>query len=123
MLAWIHVNTFAKAVIGASWMTALDLVIEPLAAGPLGFWIWAESGRYYGIPAGNFAGWFAVSLLLFLVLRGSPEKNRRATLVGLSIILFFTIIAIGRLIAGPAFAGVVLSTAHAAMVTAGRKFD
>lgn len=116
MLAWFKLNTIIRAAIGAAWMTAIDLVIDPLAAGPLGFWTWADGGRYYGVPASNFFGWFIVSLLLFIIFRSSPERNRRATHVGLSIILFFTIIAVSRHMAGPVIAGAILLAAHAVVL-------
>lgn len=35
---------------------AMDLVLDPGAVG-LGFWQYAESGSYYGVPLSNYAGW------------------------------------------------------------------
>ena len=40
----------------STWMTAIDLVIDPLAGGVLDYWRWMENGMYYGIPAHNFHG-------------------------------------------------------------------
>ena len=84
----------ARAVVSAAWMTAIDLVIDPLAANQLGYWRWVETSAYYGIPLHNFAGWFLVSLLIFLVTPPPPTEGRLATLVGLSIVIFFTAIAL-----------------------------
>src|SRR5262249_41115114 len=54
-----------EVFIAALWMTAIDLVIDPLAAGLLDYWRWVEKGSYYGVPVRNFLGWFVVSLPLF----------------------------------------------------------
>lgn len=82
------------AAIAAAWMTAIDLVIDPLAANQLGYWRWAESSAYYGIPLHNFAGWLVVSWIIFLAVRLRWKPNPWAVHVGLSIILFFTAIAL-----------------------------
>ncbi len=39
-----------------------DLVIDP-AAVRAGFWIWDQTGHYYGIPVSNFIGWGCTGLL------------------------------------------------------------
>ena len=38
-------------------MVALDLLIDPLASGPLGYWIWEAKGWFCGVPLVNFFGW------------------------------------------------------------------
>lgn len=40
-----------------------------------GYWTWPGGGRYEGVPASNFAGWFATGLAVFsafAVLDGDP---------------------------------------------------
>jgi putative membrane protein len=32
-----------------------------------GYWSWPGGGRYEGIPASNFAGWFAIGLGVFAI--------------------------------------------------------
>jgi putative membrane protein len=112
MLAGLHLPAWAEVGLAAAWMTAIDLVIDPLAANQLGYWRWEGSGRYYGIPPHNFAGWFAVSLLIFGLVRGRWRPNAFARHVGLSIVLFFSAIALsyGLLLAGGI--GVGLCLAH-----------
>lgn len=88
--------TWAGVVAGAAWMTAIDLLIDPLAANRLGYWRWAGGGVYYGIPALNFAGWFVTSLLAFYLVRRGREPNRWARRAGLSIVLFFTLLAVAH---------------------------
>ena len=109
-------------VLASAWMTAIDLVIDPLAAGVLGYWRWLENGVYYGIPAHNFLGWFGVSLLIFSSLRGQVVKNAWAQHTGLSIILFFTVLAwiYGLVLAG--VMGVLLCTLHVMVLKANRRW-
>jgi bisanhydrobacterioruberin hydratase len=99
MLAEVRLPTWIKTLCAALWMTALDLVIDPLAAGGLDYWRWATTGSYYGIPLQNFFGWFAVSWFIFSFLsliRKTPlQRIPGASLMGFSILLFFTVIAIG----------------------------
>jgi uncharacterized membrane protein len=70
----------------------------------------------YGVPAHNFFGWFTVSLLIFTIVgvlfgRGR-HVNTRARHVGLSILLFFTLIAlVHKLILAGVF-GIALFLLH-----------
>ena len=109
---------FIKAALAALFMTAIDLVIDPLAANQLGYWRWQNSGAYYGIPMQNFFGWMAVSFLIFSVIYRKPSKDpleiRRpqdnwfVRYVGLSIVLFFTVIALGFKLALAGSIGLIL---------------
>jgi putative membrane protein len=105
-----------EASVAALWMTAIDLVIDPLAAGTLNYWRWSRAGVYYGVPARNFLGWFAVSLLIFSLVRVLFGRGRRpnahACLIGLSIILFFTVIALAHGLILSGIVGVALCVAH-----------
>jgi uncharacterized membrane protein len=108
----------ASVVVAAAWMTAIDLVIDPLAANHLGYWRWESSGAYYGIPATNFAGWFAVSLLIFALDRRLTREARAsgwAVFTGLSILLFFTLIALAAKLFLAAAVGFLLLLVHAAL--------
>lgn len=125
MVGNLNLPRLIEGALAALWMTAIDLVIDPLAANQLGYWRWARSGAYYGIPMQNFIGWFVVSLMIFsLFSRKAPkipyemwvwQKNRAARYVGLSIVLFFTAIALSH---GLVLAGVIglgLCLAHLAL--------
>jgi len=82
-----------EVLLAALWMTAIDLVIDPLAANLLGYWRWGSPGNYYGIPAGNFVGWFLSSLLVFAVLTVKRKPNDWNRSISLSIVMFFSLIA------------------------------
>ena len=112
--AWMVLFTYVRQmrigiVASALAMTALDLVIDPLAANFLGYWHWQPRGPYYGVPLLNFAGWFAVALLIFAVVPKSSARNLQAVWLGTSILLFFTALAAIHGYFFPAFLGAALS--------------
>jgi putative membrane protein len=119
MLSAFGLALWARALLSAAWMTAIDLVIDPLAAGPLNYWQWKEAGVYYGVPAHNFIGWLAVSLLIFLLIRAlaGPDRqpDRWTRFVGFSIVLFFTLIALSARFFLAACIGAGLCAIHAAV--------
>ncbi len=100
MLASFGLTIWLEALIASAWMVAIDLVIDPLAAGELNYWRWLESGSYYGIPLQNFIGWFAVSFIIFALLKlnqkAAWQSNAWTVSIGLSILLFFTFIALAH---------------------------
>jgi putative membrane protein len=116
MLRSFDLPAWARIVTASAWMTSIDLVIDPLAANQLGYWRWMEAGPYYGVPLHNFAGWFAVSLAAFALLRlmrgdvlPPGAWSRR---VGLSIILFFTAMSFVYTLVLPAVFGILLTALH-----------
>ncbi|HEX8185182.1 MAG TPA: carotenoid biosynthesis protein [Blastocatellia bacterium] len=119
MLLGLQLPAWVEALVAAVWMTAIDLVIDPLAAGTLGYWRWVEPGAYYGIPAHNFFGWFTVSLLIFgavgLLFGRGKEFNIWARHVGLSILLFFTLIALAHRLILAGVIGAALCLLHVAL--------
>lgn len=98
VLLRLRMAGWGGALVAAFWMTTIDLVIDPLAANQLGYWRWLAAGNYYGIPLSNFAGWFACSLSVFVLLGRQQQEQWQPNfwhrLTGASIILFFTLIAL-----------------------------
>jgi uncharacterized membrane protein len=61
----------AKTILlGASLLTAWDLVLDPAMAGATTYWRWAEPGAYYGMPWINLAGWMLTGVALMGALEG-----------------------------------------------------
>lgn len=87
-------NRVHRMLAGAAAMTTVDLLIDPLAAGPLGYWTWSASGAWFGIPGSNFAGWFGVSALIFLALPPSWHPSRAVIWLGISVVGFFALVAV-----------------------------
>ena len=61
-------NRTALAIVLGTWLLiAWDLVLDPSMAAPqlryIHFWVWHESGPYFGMPLRNLAGWFGTGLL------------------------------------------------------------
>lgn len=125
--AWLVLFAYVRQMVrspfaAAAWMTAIDLLIDPLAAGALGYWVWEGSGPYHGIPWSNFAGWFGVSLLLFALDRRRAIPSMRMQWLGLSVVLFFVVIAFAAGLVAAGSIGIGLIGLHAlrAARTAGR---
>jgi len=85
---------YGGALLGALWMVVADLVIDPLASGPLGYWQWLENGSYFGVPFTNFVGWFVISYVLLLLVPRHIHIPRSYRLLGLSLVVFFGLLAI-----------------------------
>ncbi|MGE0882106.1 MAG: carotenoid biosynthesis protein [Blastocatellales bacterium] len=115
MLSTLNLSLWLEATLAASWMTAIDLVIDPLAANQLGYWRWEKAGAYYGIPFHNFVGWFVVSLIIFGVVHWRGRENVFARYVGLSIVIFFSAIALSYGLVVAAVIGLFLCLIHLAL--------
>lgn len=89
----ISLGRWTETGVAALWLVGLDLVIDPLAAGPLGYWVWTEPGAFYGVPLTNFAGWLVVAVAIFAVTGTNGPSSPIVRAVGLSIIAFFTALA------------------------------
>jgi putative membrane protein len=115
--AWLVLFAYVRQMrttpfLAAAWMTGIDLVIDPLAAGVLNYWTWKNPGLYYGIPWTNFVGWYAVSFILFALARKPAEPNPVIAWLGLSVVAFFTLIALGAALWSAGLVGLLLILLH-----------
>lgn len=101
-----------EAAAAALWLTAIDLVIDPLAANILDYWRWSHAGNYYGIPATNFAGWFATGLVAYALFGRRLGPNFWARVVGFAIVLFFALLALAHSLLPAALIGFALCAAQ-----------
>ena len=53
-----------RVALAAGALTAWDVFLDPRMAAD-GYWDWPQGGRYEGIPASNFLGWWVTGLALF----------------------------------------------------------
>ncbi|MFA5205239.1 MAG: carotenoid biosynthesis protein [Lentisphaeria bacterium] len=58
------------AAADAGVVTTMDLYMDPITT-LRGNWVWADGGAYFGVPVGNFMGWFAVSFVVCAIFRAS----------------------------------------------------
>ena len=64
-----------------------DIQIEPVATHINGYWVWHDTGPYYGVPTVNFAGWWLVGFVLACAtdrwLRRIPGHASRLPIVSM----------------------------------------
>jgi len=63
-----------RVPLAAGALTAWDAFLDPRMARD-GYWTWPQGGRYEGIPASNFLGWFAIGLLVFAAWPGDEPSE------------------------------------------------
>ncbi|WP_352431056.1 carotenoid biosynthesis protein [Pyrinomonas sp.] len=120
-LAWMLLALYARDILStfdhrpllrwlfaSALMVAFDLVIDPLAAGPLGYWQWEEGGMYYGIPTKNFFGWFVTGAIIFALFGTRWRRRGWSHFAGASVMLFFASIAASRGYVVPCALGLAL---------------
>jgi hypothetical protein len=103
-----------RVMASALWLVLVDLVLDPVASGPLGFWRWEQPGAYFGVPTANFAGWFLVGLVAVRIV---PEDGGASPWVlgtGLAVVGFFTVIAASLGLLFPGGVGLLLCVLHVA---------
>jgi putative membrane protein len=69
-----------RVPLAAGALTAWDVFLDPRMVREE-YWSWPGGGRYEGVPASNFLGWFATSLVIFsswaALERGPAEVTAR----------------------------------------------
>ncbi|MBS1812557.1 MAG: carotenoid biosynthesis protein [Acidobacteria bacterium] len=116
LMGGIKISAWGEIVLSGLWMTTIDLMLDPVAAHPFHFWMWIDTGVYYGIPAHNFLGWFVVSGVIFALdkamFKRRWDENVWARVVGLSIIVLYSssAFAYGYVVAG--CVGILLVGGH-----------
>lgn len=64
--------TLNSLLVGAGLLVVWDLVLDPAMAHEevrVSFWIWDETGPYFGMPLINFVGWGLTGLIFMAVAR------------------------------------------------------
>jgi uncharacterized membrane protein len=88
-------------VIAACVMTAWDLAMDPIWCNIDRAWVWRDGGPYFGVPAGNYAGWFLTTWvgyqLFALWLRGRDAHPLAAGWSRLAVAMY-GITALGNLL-------------------------
>jgi putative membrane protein len=92
------------AALGGAWLLlGWDLVLDPAMAHeslPLKFWVWSETGSYFGMPLKNLGAWFLTGLVfmaLSLRLWGGGDPFRSPP-VGLPVTVYLANLAFASVI-------------------------
>jgi uncharacterized membrane protein len=63
-------------LMGTSLLVAWDLLLDPAMSKVTSYWVWGETGSYYGMPWSNLFGWGVTGLVLFFILhRVAPQPK------------------------------------------------
>lgn len=58
----------ARLFTGAYLLTAWDLALDPAMSFLTPYWVWEDSGPFYGMPWLNLAGWMGTGVVLMVIL-------------------------------------------------------
>ncbi len=65
---YVLIVIFGLSLISGYVAVNLDMLIDPVVVATQG-WFWIGGGQYYGVPIGNFVGWFLIAFLATLIFR------------------------------------------------------
>jgi uncharacterized membrane protein len=114
------------SVVLATWLlVAWDLVLDPSMASPrmqyVHFWIWHETGPYFGMPLRNLAGWFGTGLLFIAAGRALWRDSPPPAPVALPFVVYAAnivwsmVLSVSAGMWPTAIAAIVLALAPAAL--------
>ncbi|HWO43391.1 MAG TPA: carotenoid biosynthesis protein [Candidatus Eisenbacteria bacterium] len=67
-IAHVFVRGLAAVAFGTWLLVAWDLLLDPAMSKVTSYWVWGESGSYYGMPLTNLAGWAITGFVLLAAL-------------------------------------------------------
>jgi len=69
---WVLARRFSSGIaavlFGTCLLVAWDLLLDPAMSRVTSYWVWGETGAYYGMPWMNLLGWGVTGLVLFILL-------------------------------------------------------
>ncbi len=69
-----------RIALGALWLTVWDLALDPAMSHLTPYWVWEDSGPYYGMPWLNLVGWYLTGLALMAALEALADRGRLTSL-------------------------------------------
>jgi putative membrane protein len=61
-------STTARVLVASMVLLTWDLALDPAMSFATKYWVWGESGPYYGMPLLNLFGWYVTGLVLMGIL-------------------------------------------------------
>jgi len=70
----------AAILLSTALLMAWDLLLDPAMSKVTSYWVWGESGSYYGMPWSNLFGWGVTGLVLFIILNKiAPQPKSKVS--------------------------------------------
>jgi uncharacterized membrane protein len=63
-------------VLATVLLVSWDLLLDPAMSKVTSYWVWGETGSYYGMPWMNLFGWGVTGLVLFIILNRLANQPR-----------------------------------------------
>jgi putative membrane protein len=82
-----RISGLPAVALGTALLVAWDLLLDPAMSKVTSYWIWGETGSYYGMPWSNLFGWGVTGLVLFLMLNRIAPAPR--TKLGFALTVYF----------------------------------
>jgi len=111
----------ARIGLAALGLVLWDLALDPAMSSLTSYWVWHESGPYYGMPWLNLAGWFVTGLVLMSVVEFSARDGRFDVLPPKWMAAYYgtvLLMPLGMLAAAGAWLGVVTTIAAVGITAA-----
>ncbi len=109
-------KSFLRIVLPVCLLVIFDFILDPVAV-HLGLWHYVAGGVYYDVPWQNFLGWIFSGLIgsllcFFLFRKKSPENVFELRHSFFISIIFWTSIALLKMLVIPAVVGLILLTIY-----------
>jgi putative membrane protein len=82
----------ARLALGAAWLTAWDLALDPAMSHLTAYWVWEDAGPYYGMPWINLFGWYATGLALMLAIDVLASRTGLASLPARPLLAYYLLV-------------------------------
>lgn len=76
IIACRRAKNWPAILLGTALLVGWDLLLDPAMSRVTSYWIWGETGEYYGMPWMNLVGWGATGLVLFVILNKIAPEPR-----------------------------------------------
>jgi len=96
---WVIARTRAAGILaillGTALLVAWDLLLDPAMSKVTSYWIWGDSGSYYGMPWSNLFGWGVTGLVLFMILHKMAPTPRGSVRFAAAVYLVNFVLPLG----------------------------
>jgi uncharacterized membrane protein len=101
-----------RVILGAYLLTAWDLALDPAMSYLTPYWVWEESGPFYGMPLVNLLGWMGTGMVLMGLMEvlGARRWGRKLSLSWLASYFGVVLLMPVGMIAAAGLWGAVLAT-------------